>query len=98
MNPQVFKLITGEELIADVQSTDASGEYVIANALSLLMQQKADGSVGIGVFPWGNHVDGTITLEDKHIIYVGDPVSQLVDIYNKAFSTIAVPQKSLITG
>lgn len=94
MNVLVLKLITGEEIVAEVLN-DGAEETVVQNGLQLVPQQGPDGKLGVGVFPWGNHVDGPVTLEDKHIIYVGVPKAELLDLYNKAFGSIVVPPSAI---
>lgn len=97
-NLKVFKVITGEEIIAEVVDVvELDYQYTIKNALMLLMQQ-TDKGFGVAVVPWGNHVDGNIVLESDKLIYVAAPRKELVEMYEKAFSPLALPTKSLITG
>jgi hypothetical protein len=98
-NLRVFKLITGEEIIAEVTEI-AEGEYQynIKNVLMLMMQQDQTGRFGISIVPWGAHTLYDITINEEHIIYSGEPKKELVELYEKAFSPLALPQKSLITG
>ena len=97
-NLRVFKLITGEEIIAEVLPDGVDYSYNIKNALMLMMQQAQDGRFGIAVVPWGAHTVEAITINEEHIIFSGTPKKELVDLYEKAFSPLALPQKSLITG
>ena len=102
MNVLVFKLSTGEEIIAEVTNDDTSiestGVYIIKNALALILSPNQGGGLGVSVFPWGNHVTGEIPLKEEDVIYTGTPRSELVDMYEKAFSKLALPTNSLITG
>ena len=98
---RVFKLITGEEILAEVvrDDTETLGQVVIQNVLQLVMQQTQQG-VGIGVFPWGAHIlEPTITLDTTlHIIYSGKAKEELVKIWTQAFSPLALPKSSLLVG
>jgi hypothetical protein len=96
---RVFKLITGEEIIAEVVSTtETTYAYDIKNVLMLMMQQSQDGRFGISIVPWGAHSNDPVTINEEHIIYSAEPKKELVELYEKAFSPLALPQKSLITG
>ena len=96
-NLKVFKLITGEEIVAEVVEYVIS-EVRIQNAILLLLQQTQQG-IGISALPWGNHVkNGTVNIHDEHIIYSGEPREELVKLWTQATSSLALPQSGLITG
>jgi hypothetical protein len=97
-NLKVFKLITGEEIIAESLTIDGEYQHNIKNALMLMMQQTSDGRFGVQIVPWGSHTTDIITINDEHIIYSVTPKKELVELYEKAFSPLQLPQKSLITG
>ena len=96
-NLRVFKLITGEEILAEVVS-DVEYQYEMKNAIQLIMSQDASGKIGITGIPWGSSVMETITINEEHIVYSGTPNPKLVEMYEQAFSKLAVPSKTLITG
>jgi hypothetical protein len=91
---KLIRLITGEEIIAEVLDWK-NGIMTIQNALVVIPQQ---GQVGFA--PWATviHPDmPEIGLDMKHVIYsvaVADPV---VKQYNEIFgSNIVLPDKQLI--
>ena len=91
---KLIRLITGEEIIAEVLDWK-NGLMTIQNALVVIPQQ---GQVGFA--PWATviHPDmPEIGLDMKHVIYsvaVADPV---VKQYNEIFgSNIVLPDKQLI--
>jgi hypothetical protein len=91
---KLIRLITGEEIIAEVLDWK-NGVMTIQNALVVIPQQ---GQVGFA--PWATviHPDmPEIGLDMKHVIYsvaVADPV---VKQYNEIFgSNIVLPDKQLI--
>ena len=91
---KLIRLITGEEIIAEVLDWK-NGVLTIQNALIVIPQQ---GQVGFA--PWATviHPDmPEIGLDMKHVIYsvaVADPV---VKQYNEIFgSNIVLPDKQLI--
>ncbi len=95
MQVKVIKLITSEEIVAEVEH-EAPDTLTLKNALALVMQQDRNGNIGVGVIPWGTNSIGSITIDKLHILYVNDPKEELVQMYKTAFSGIAVPNKQLI--
>lgn len=91
---KLIRLITGEEIIAEVLDWK-NGVMTIQNALVVIPQQ---GQVGFA--PWATVINPEmpeIGLDMKHVIYsvaVADPV---VKQYNEIFgSNIVLPEKQLI--
>ena len=91
---KLIRLITGEEIIAEVLDWK-NGLMTIQNALVVIPQQ---GQVGFA--PWATVINPEmpeIGLDMKHVIYsvaVADPV---VKQYNEIFgSNIVLPDKQLI--
>ena len=91
---KLIRLITGEEIIAEVLDWK-NGVLTIQNALVVIPQQ---GQVGFA--PWATVINPEmpeIGLDMKHVIYsvaVADPV---VKQYNEIFgSNIVLPDKQLI--
>jgi hypothetical protein len=91
---KLIRLITGEEIIAEVLDWK-NGVMTIQNALVVIPQQ---GQVGFA--PWATVIHPEmpeIGLDMKHVIYsvaVADPV---VKQYNEIFgSNIVLPDKQLI--
>ncbi|WDS60925.1 hypothetical protein SBM1_00052 [Synechococcus phage S-BM1] len=91
---KLIRLITGEEIIAEVLDWK-NGIMTIQNALVVIPQQ---GQVGFA--PWATVIHPEmpeIGLDMKHVIYsvaVADPV---VKQYNEIFgSNIVLPEKQLI--
>ena len=98
---RIFKLMTGEEILAEVinDNSYALGQITIQNAVLLMMQQTQNG-IGVGMYPWGSHLeDPRITLDvGTHIMYNGVPKAELIKTWEQAFSPIALPKSTLITG
>jgi hypothetical protein len=94
-NIQVLKLITGEEVVADVEVDDKG--YLLNDRVQLIMQQGPSG-LGQTIVPWGHSVKGGIFLDFRNVMYIGTPTQELLDVYNKAFSPLATPSKSLLIG
>ena len=91
---KLIRLITGEEIIAEVLDWQ-NGVMTIQNALVVIPQQ---GQVGFA--PWATviHPDmPEIGLDMKHVIYSVEVAEPVVNQYNEIFgSNIVLPEKQLI--
>ena len=83
-NIKVFKLTTGDEIIAKVVS---SPENVIPNwkiekARMIIMQQTQAGHIGLGLLPWlASNVDGEVEIYSSALVLV--PFSPDVNLENE---------------
>ena len=100
MNLKVLKLLSGEEIIAEVVGSNQTDfDYKLKNCLMLLMTQDAQKGFGISIVPWAQHSEnGEVTIHKNHVIYATTPRKELVDMYESTFSPIAIPKKGLIVG
>ena len=102
MAVMAVKLVTGEEVIADVAPTK-EGRLVLNKAVTLRMfpSQIAGGQPSMGFQPFptlGSHTNpAPITLEPLHVVYTYIPDDELVSEYNRMF-TEGVDSKQIITG
>jgi len=91
---KLIRLITGEEIIAEVLDWK-NGVMTIQNALVVIPQQ---GQVGFA--PWATVINPDmpeIGLDMKHIIYSVEVAEPVVKQYNEIFgSNIVLPDKQLI--
>nr|BDD47274.1 hypothetical protein 15 [Desulfobacteraceae bacterium] len=91
---KLIRLITGEEIIAEVLDWQ-NGVMTIQNALVVIPQQ---GQVGFA--PWATVINPDmpeIGLDMKHIIYSVEVAEPVVKQYNEIFgSNIVLPEKQLI--
>ena len=91
---KLIRLITGEEIIAEVLDWK-NGVMIIQNALVIIPQQ---GQVGFA--PWATVINPEmpeIGLGRKHIIYSVEGAEPVVKQYNEIFgSNIVLPEKQLI--
>jgi len=91
---KLIRLITGEEIIAEVLDWK-NGILTIQNALVVIPQQ---GQVGFA--PWATVIDPElpeIGLDMKHVIYSVEVATDVVKQYEKIFgSNIVLPEKQLI--
>jgi len=97
---KLIKLVTGEELLAQVIELESSVEMV--NALAVVMQPgPTDSKTGktqmaFAFVPWGTMVDGEISIKMDKIIYIANPEEQVLNHYNNMFGLIQTPPKGLV--
>ena len=87
----VFKLATGEEIIARV-TEETLGHYVIKSPLQMVMGQRGP---QFGPFILMANPD-KIEINKAHVVANSAPVAELEGQYESITSGIALPQKSSI--
>ena len=97
----VLKLITGEEILGEIDS-ESETEFVLVNPVGIAVVRGPDGTPNVGFAPFPIHAEqkrgSTIALVKKHIVYSYVPAEDFVNNYNQIFgSGIIVPNKQLIT-
>lgn len=96
-NIKVWKLISGEELIAE-QVEHSSDSIVMKSPATIIMQQTENG-VGLALMPYMPYADGNITLFKQSIASVGAPSQKMVNEYNRLFGTgIQIAPASALAG
>lgn len=98
-NVKILKLITGEELLAEVSDSVISDKILIKNAVRIVvMPNKLDPKTpNVGFAPWADFSDDkTVTLDKSHIIAIMSPIKEFVNQYNSMFGGLVVPTSNLI--
>ena len=94
MNVKLLRIITGEEVLADVLSEDEN-TVTVQNGLVVLPNAN-----GVGFAPWATVIskeNKEITLSREHLVYVVDCDDSVQDKYESIFGTIVKPEtKKLI--
>jgi hypothetical protein len=95
-NIKVFKLISGEELIARVTETGLG--YTLDNPATIMMQQTKEG-IGMALMAYMPYADGSIELFQACIASEGTPSDKMVNEYNRLFgSGIEIAPASALAG
>jgi len=104
MNVQAFKLITGEDIIADLES-ESETEFVLSNPLGIaVMRNPQTGQPQIGFAPFPIHgqedPQKTMMFSKKHVVYSYTPGDDFVHNYDKIFGAgLIVPKaKQILVG
>ncbi len=97
-NLKIIRMLTGEELIAEV--LEDVYEYIkVKNALRIVvMPSKTDpNSPTVGLAPYLQFSDDKeLTLNKNCVITLATPISDFVNQYNAAFGGLVVPNSKLI--
>ena len=95
---KMLKLVSGEEIIADISKND-DGSFTISNPITFVNQQTEDG-VKITPVPWVMFSnDRTFTLTQSAVILEpADPVQEIIDMYSAKFGGLVLPKKDIATS
>lgn len=102
MNIIAMKLITGEDVLGEVQ-TESETEFVIENAVGIAVVRGQNGQPNVGFAPFPLHAPqekgATIALAKKHVVYYYVPADDFIENYKQLFGVgIVLPNKQIITG
>jgi hypothetical protein len=98
-----FKLITNEELLAEVE-TESETEFVLCNPVGIAIVRGNDGQPNVGFAPFPLHSEqksgSTIAIAKKNIVYYYVPAEDFISNYKQIFGAgIILPgQQQIITG
>ena len=93
MNVKLLRIVTGEEVIAEVLSEDTDS-ITVKNGLVVIPNAQ-----GVGFAPWATVISKQkpeITVDRKFLVYVGECDGEVVEKYESIFSPIDKPSKKLI--
>ena len=95
INVKLLRIITGEEVVAELVSENDS-TITVKNGLVVLPTQG-----GVGFAPWATVIDDNkpeITLSHNHVVYIAEVSSDVSKKYNELFgSKLVTPdEKKLI--
>ena len=94
MNVKLIRVVTGEEIVAEVVS-ETDDTITVQNALVVLPTNN-----GVGFAPWATVVskdDPEITVSRNHLVYVAEVQEDVASKYKEMFGNIITPaEKKLI--
>jgi hypothetical protein len=97
----VLKLITGEEVLGEVQSQSET-EWVLENPVGIAVVRGQNGQPNVGFAPFPIHAPqkpgSVVALAKKHVIYSYVPAEDFITNYNQIFGSgiVLPPSKQLI--
>lgn len=99
-NVKIIKLITGEELLAEVTiSSPIPTSITLKNPVRIVvMPNKLDPKTpNVGFAPWAEFSeDKTFDLDKAHILAIINPIKEFINQYNTMFGGLVVPSSNLI--
>lgn len=94
---KVYKITTGEELIAE-QFNNYDQHFELKNPAQIVLQRTEQG-VGVALAPYMPYVEGNLNLGKHAILAEGVPNQQMINEYNRIFgSGIQVVSASALAG
>jgi hypothetical protein len=94
MNVKLIRVVTGEEIVAEVVS-ETDDTITVQNALVVLPTNN-----GVGFAPWATVIskdDPEITVSRNHLVYVAEVQDDVASKYKEMFGNIITPaEKKLI--
>ncbi len=92
---KLIRLVSGEEIIAEVEEVPNTKNISIKDAIVLI--PAGEGKIGIMPFmPYTKAKDG-LTLRDKDVMFMVDPIEDLVTQFKSARSGIVTAPKGIIS-
>jgi hypothetical protein len=97
---KIMRLSTGEELIATVskeESTSSKGTVYSIRDIAILIPTESN-SLGLAPFvPYSTAPTKGVDIAEKDIMFVTEPISDLLKQYNNMFSKIMTPDQNIVT-
>jgi hypothetical protein len=90
---KLIKLVTGEEVVAKVDINDIEGTYILNKPIAFVQTEQ-----GVAMVPLSPLVDGAITVRSSHIVYMADPIIDVVNAYNEKFGGLVMPSSKLMVN
>lgn len=98
-NVKCVKLISGDEIIADVSEFDDGNLVVLSKPLLIMMvPQGQNNQFGIGLAPFCPYAkDGIVPIRGGAIVSIFDPEVGMLNEYNSRYgSGLVIPESKLI--
>ncbi len=86
MTVKAFKLVSGEDIIADAV-INGEKELVLKNPAVIVVQRSEGGQVGVGLQPYTPFAAGNVTLYKTSLIAEFEADMNLVNEYNRIFGS-----------
>ena len=98
-NIKVIKLVSGEELVAEISSETETNVVLVNVVAAVLQRSQQTGGAALGFMPWMHAANGPFTINKSCLICIAEVADEVKNGYNQIFGAgIVVPPKGLITG
>lgn len=97
MNLKIIKLVTGEDLLADVAENTIATVTFKNPVRIVVVPTKDPRTPSVGFAPWGEFSsDKQFTIDKANILYIMAPIQEFINQYNTMFGGIVAPSSKLI--
>jgi len=95
MKIKLLRLVSGEEVIAEITNSNEDS-YQIKDAIVMIPA----GEGKLGFMPWMPYTKAAegVSIRKQDVMFVIEPIEDLVDQFRTARSGIQTPPKGIITG
>jgi hypothetical protein len=97
-NIRLIKMISGEDLIAEVV-VQTGNEIIVKNPVRVVVMPSKTNpqSPTVGFAPWAEFSDEKqFTIHMNHVIVTMKPIQEFINQFNSMFSGILLPEKKII--
>ena len=91
---KIVRLKTGEEILCEYRVSEHRKMTHIKNGLMIVPTEQSIGFIPFMVY--ADLPDNTFSVKSSHVLWVVDPVSDLVDRHQETFNTIVTPESKII--
>ena len=93
----VLKLITGEEVLGEIESQSET-EFVLVNPVGIAVVRGQNGQPSVGFAPFPIHAEqktgATVALSKRNVVYSYVPADDFINNYDQIFGKKPVPKKN----
>ena len=79
-NVSLIKLVSGEEVIADIK--ESQGGLELKSPAALMLTQE-----GLAMIPFVPYAEGNITIKQESVMFVAKPINELLNTYNQKYGS-----------
>jgi hypothetical protein len=97
-NVRVVKLISGEDIIADVSELEDGSLVVLKKPMQIMLVPNGPSNFGIGLAPFCPYAkDSLIPIRGGAVISIFEPETDMLNEYNSRYGTgLVVPESKII--
>ena len=91
---KIVRLKTGEEILCEYRVSEHRKMTHIKNGLMIVPTEQSIGFIPFMVY--ADLPDNTFSVKSSHVLWVVDPVSDLIARHQETFSAITTPESKII--
>ena len=91
---KIVRLKTGEEILCEYSVSSHTKRTHIKNGLMIVPTEQSIGFIPFMVY--ADLPDNTFSVKSSHVLWVVDPVAELIEKHQETFNTIVTPESKII--